>query len=101
MLTTTSTAPGTGQGRPVGVAATAIASGGFGWVQVLGNCSVRAAASCAAYTQLNTVATSGVIDDDATAGARVIEGLVLTTGPGGAEATAVGYCQWPQVGRTL
>lgn len=99
--TTTSTAPAAGQGKAVGVGVAAIASGGYGWVQVYGVCSVRGAASMAAYTALNSTAASGVVDDDAGAGAEVITGLVATTAVGGAEATTTGFANWPSVGRTL
>lgn len=99
--TTTSTAPAAGAGKSVGVGVAAIASGGYGWVQVFGVCSVRGAANMAAYTQLNSTGASGVVDDDASAGAEVIEGLVASVAVGGAEATTTGFCQWPRIGRTL
>lgn len=102
MVTTTTTAPGTGQGLEIGVGVAAIAANGFGWVQVEGPCSVRVAASAAAHTQLNSTATAGVVDDDATAGAEVMTGLIITTANGGAEATGVGIIhRGGHVGRTL
>lgn len=101
MSTTTTTAPGTGAGKPVGVARAAIAASGYGWLQVFGAGTVRVAASAAAYTLLNSTGTAGQIDDDATAGAEVIDGIVLDTANGGAAGTAAGWIQWPKVGRTL
>lgn len=99
--TTTSTAPGAGQGKPVGVPDTAFASGEYGWIQIYGGASVLVLASAAAYTQLNSTATSGTLDDDATAGAEVIEGIALRTANGGATAAAVAILTFPRVGRTL
>lgn len=101
MSTTTTTAPGTGAGKPVGVARAAIAASGYGWLQVYGAGTVRVAASAAAYTILNSTATGGQIDDDATAGAEVIDGIVLDVANGGAAGTAAGWINWPKVGRTL
>lgn len=101
MCTTTTTAPGTGQGKSVGVARAAIASGSYGWVQVFGFGLVRTLASAAAYTNLNSTATAGALDDDATAGAEVIEGIVLDVAQGGATGNQNGWINWPRVGRTL
>ena len=101
MCTTTTTAPGTGAGKAVGVARAAFADNDYGWLQVYGPGLVRVAASAAAYTILNSTATAGQIDDDATAGAEVIDGIVLDTANGGSAGTAAGWLQWPKVGRTL
>lgn len=101
MADTTASAPGTGAGKSVGVAAAAVAASGYGWVQVYGQCVVRTAANAAAYTILNTTATAGQLDDDATAGSEVIDGLVLGVATGGAAAVTAGFANWPVVGRTL
>lgn len=101
MSTTTTTAPGTGAGKPVGVARAAFADNEYGWLQVFGVGTVRVAASCAAYTILNSTATAGQIDDDATASAEVIDGIVLDTANGGSAGTVAGFLNWPKVGRTL
>lgn len=99
--TTTTTAPGAGQGKMVGVARAAIADTGYGWVQVFGAGVVRVAASAAAYTNLNSTATAGQIDDDGTAGAEVIDGIVLDVANGGAAGTVTAWLNWPKVGRTI
>ena len=99
MVDTTSTA--TAFGQMVGVPAVAFASGEYGWVQVLGTCVVRGAASAAANTALNSTATAGQVDDDATEGAEVIDGVVFTTAVGGAAATQAAMLVWPKVGATL
>lgn len=101
MCTTTTTAPGTGAGKPVGVARVAFADNDYGWLQVYGVGTVRTAASCAAYTIINSTGTEGVLDDDAGSGAEVIDGIILDTATGGAEAATAGYLNWPKVGRTL
>lgn len=101
MASTTSSAPGTGAGKQAGAARAAIAASGYGWVQVYGPGTVRVSASCAAYTIINTTATAGQLDDDATAGAEVIDGIVLDAANGGSAGTAAGFFCWPVVGRTL
>lgn len=103
MASTTSTAPGAqGPGSRIGVAQAALADNQYGWFQIYGKGSVRTLASAAKGTQLNTTATNGALDDDATAGAEVINGIVLGTATGGAEATnADAILCYPSVGRTL
>ncbi len=101
MSTTTTTAPGTGQGKPVGVARAAFADNAYGWLQIYGPGTVRVAASAAAYTALNSTATAGQIDDDGTTGAEVIDGIVLDVANGGSAGTAAGFINWPRVGATL
>ena len=74
----------------------------YGWFQIYGKGSCRTLASAAKGTKLNTTATAGALDDDATAGAETIDGLVLGTATGGAEATnADTILSYPCVGRTL
>lgn len=101
MSTTTTTQPGTGQGKQVGVARAAIAANGYGWLQIFGSGTIRVAASCAAYTQLNSTGTAGTIDDDATASSEVITGIALDVANGGAAGTVAGVMTYPTVGRTL
>jgi len=103
MATITSTAPGQqGPGSRIGVAQATLADNEYGWFQIYGKGSVRTLASAAKGTKLNTTATGGVLDDDATAGAETIDGLVLGTATGGAEATnADAIFSYPSVGRTL
>lgn len=101
MSTTTTTAPGTGQGKAVGIARAAFADNEYGWLQVYGAGTIRTSASAAAYTNLNSTATAGQVDDDATAGAEVIDGITLDVATGGAAAVTAGFINWPKVGRTL
>lgn len=101
LLSTTSSAPGTGQGKPVVVADSAISASEYGWFLIYGSTTVSALASCAAYTQLNSTGTSGALDDDATAGSEVIDGIVLRSTNGGSTAVVNAIVNFPRVGRTL
>lgn len=103
MVDTTSTTAGTkGHGCRVGVAMAAIASGGYGWLQIRGKASLRTLASAAVGTRLNSTATPGALDDDGSAGSEAINGVVLGTATGGAEATnSDAYLLYPTVGATL
>lgn len=102
MLDSTSSAAGAGQGQRVGAAQAAIASGGFGWLQIYGKGSARTLASAAKGTQLTSSATAGAVDGATTAGLEVIDGLTLGTATGGAAATNPdAYFNYPCVGRTL
>lgn len=102
MVDTTSSAAGAGQGRPCGAAQAAVASGGYGWLQIYGKGSLRTSASAAVGTELNATATAGEVDDDASAGAEVIAGLSLGTATGGSAAVNTdAFFNYPYVGRTL
>lgn len=103
MATTTTSAPGSsGPGSRVGVAQAALADNEYGWFQIYGKGSVRTAASAAKGTRLNTTATGGQLDDDGTAGAEQILGVVLMTASGGAaETNADAMLSYPVVGVTL
>lgn len=100
MATTTTSAPDAGQGKAVCVPQIALTNAYYGWVLVKGTGSVLGAASCVKYTELNTTATAGTLDDDATAGAEVISGIVFDTTLTGAAATSA-VINYPFVGRTL
>ena len=103
LASTTSTAPGaSGPGSRCGAAQAVLADNEYGWFQIYGKGSVRTLASAAKGTQLNTTATGGALDDDATAGSEVISGVVLGTATGGAAATnADAMFSYPTVLRTL
>lgn len=103
MASITSTAPGaSGAGTRAGAAQAALADNEYGWFQIYGKGSVRTLASAAKGTQLNSTSTAGAVDDDATAGSEVINGLTLGTATGGAAATnADAIFSYPTVGRTL
>ena len=103
MATTTNTAPGaSGFGSRVGAAQAALADNEYGWFQIYGKGSLRTLASAAKGTRLNTTATAGAVDDDGTASAEAIVGVVLGTATGASAATnADAVFAYPSVGVTL
>ena len=102
MITTTNTAAGqNGHGSRVAIAQAAMADNECGWFQIYGKGSLRTSAACAKGTRLNTTATAGAVDDDATAGARTINGAVLGAATVGAATSADGVFTYPSVGATI
>ena len=103
MATTTTTAPGaSGYGTRFGAAQAALADNEFGWFQIYGKGSIRTLASAAKGTGLNSTATGGALDDDATSGAEAISGIVILTATGGSAATnADAVFSYPTVSATL
>lgn len=103
MASTTNTAPGaSGFGSRVGAAQAVLADNEYGWFQIYGKGSLRTLASAAKGTRLNTTATAGAVDDDGTAGAEAIVGVVLGTATGASAATnADAVFAYPSVGVTL
>lgn len=103
MASTTTTAPGqSGPGSRVGVAQAALADNEFGWFQVYGKGAVRTLGLAAKGTRLNTTGTAGALDDDGTAGAESVLGIVLGTATGADAATnADAMLSYPVVGITL
>ena len=99
MADTTSTA-GT-RGKVVAVPEIAVTSGYYFWGQVKGVAEVRVAASCAANATPNSTATGGVLDDDATAGAEVVEGMWLSEADGGSGGVVTAFLSYPHVGATI
>ena len=98
--TTTTSAPGTGQGLPVGVSVVDFAASEYGWIKRYGTVTnLNVGTSAAVHTILNTTATAGRLDDDATAGAEVIDGITTTAAEASNAAAAI--LLWPKVGRTL
>lgn len=99
MIDTTNSA--SGRNQLVGVSPIAVTASYYFWAQIGGTCSIRVAASAAANTVLNSTATAGQLDDDATMGAEVVDRLTLTTARGGSAGTAEGVIFQPVVGATL
>lgn len=97
MITTTNAGGGTGAGKLIGVCRSTVAGGlttdSYGWFQVYGQGTVRVAASAAAYTQLYTTATAGVLNTTSTAG--ITRGIVINTANGGSEANVQGVINNP------
>lgn len=88
------------KGNRVGVCPCAFASGDYGFVQVYGVTSSMVLTLAAPNVNINTTATGGALDDDATAGSKVINGIVLTTARGAGTGTAPAVLNWPTVGVT-
>lgn len=101
MSTTTTTAPGTGAGKLVGIARAAFTANYYGWLQIYGSGTARVLANCAAYTLLNSTATAGCLDDDATISSEVIAGIALDVANGGSTGNVAAWIQYPRVDRTL
>ena len=93
--TATLGAAGTGTGKRVAVATCDIDSGGYGWVQVYGNADVNAVASTALHTKLSLSATAGSVDDLATTGSIVVDGMYLDALSG---TSGHAFLNWPVVG---
>lgn len=101
--TLTTTTPGDAAGRRAGVVVAAVTSSTsvqYGWVQIYGATTVNVAASAVRNTALNSTAVAGRLDDDATAGSEVVDGIVITTTATTAGVYA-GALNYPFVGRTL
>ena len=81
------------------VSPVAFADNEYGWVQIKGACTINVATSCAANTKLNSTATAGRVDDDATVGAETVLGLVTTAAE--SSNTAAGMLNYPMIDATL
>lgn len=98
-LDTTNSA--TGFGQQVGVSRATFADNDYGWIQIAGvNDAINCGTGCVQNVAINSTATAGRIDDDATVGAEVITGLVITTTEVTGN-TAPGYLNYPTIGATL
>lgn len=75
----------------------------YAWLQVHGPCEgIRVAVSCVTRVRLNTTATAGLLDDDATSGAKTADGVTIdTTEPGTGTATIAGILSNARVLTTL
>lgn len=88
-------------GSPIGVSQIAAADNELLWVVRQGNATVRVLASAAANAALNTTATGGALDDDATVGTEIIDGIVLFVANGGSTAATDAFINYPTVGATI
>lgn len=86
-------------GMGCGVAETALSDNDFGWIKISGETSLNVATSCAVHTQLNSTASAGRLDDDASSGAEIINDIVTTGAESGNVATA--FLRRPSIGATL
>lgn len=92
-------------GSLVGVAAVAIASGAYGWVQRAGNCDsgINVAGLCLPNVQLATTATAGTLDDATTTGLKNVNGIIITASNTltSTVAAKAGTLNYPVVGTTI
>ena len=94
MLTTSNDA----LGDKIGVVDCAFADNEYGWVQVYGPCGIRTEQDAAANGRLAATADAGQVDDASTVGTLYIEGMVLGTATGGADAVnTTGSLNWPAI----
>jgi hypothetical protein len=90
----TTTAP---TGQEIGVAAFALASGDYGWVQVKGDCRINVLGSCVKNIILWSTSTAGALDD-ATASNYAVLGLqILSTNPTASATNMEGFINYPTV----
>jgi hypothetical protein len=90
------------RGDKIGVAAVAITSGDYGWLQIYGPCIFKTASACVANVELSTTSGAGVLDDATTSSLMVADNMVVTTAHSASlVAAAAGILNYPQVGRTL
>ena len=101
--TVTLTAPAAGQGKAVGVALVAMATGTAAWVARQGeflDFNVNVASGAVVYTETQSTAVSGQLDDNSTplSSSEILAGLVTTGTESGNLATF--SANWPYVQRT-
>lgn len=83
-------------GDKLAVADCAFADNEYGWVQVYGPCGIRTEQDAAANGRLTATADAGQVDDAGAAGTLYIQGMVLGTATGGADAVnTTGSLNWP------
>ena len=101
-ITTALAAVAVGQGHQVGAAQAPMVAGDHGWMQVYGRGPVLTEADAAASTFLNTTDETGSLDDDGTALAIAVQGIILDA----ASAASAGvnesaHFNWPFAGLPL
>jgi len=85
-------------GDKVGVVDVAFADDDYGFVQVYGPCGIRTEQDAAANARLAATSDAGQVDDASTVGTLYIEGMVLGTATGGADAVnTTGSLNWPTI----
>jgi hypothetical protein len=97
-LLTTTNSP---RGAKVAVSRAPLVANDYGWFQVEGQAAGRTVAAVAASAQLNTTATGGAVDDDATVGAKRLEAIAILVAAAGATTNTEFMLSSPFVGATL
>jgi len=96
-VTTTNAA----RGDKLGVAAAAMASGDYGFLQIYGPCTINVATLCVPNAELTFTSVAGVLDDATTASLKVADNVFQTAASASVAATKAAVLNWPQCGRTL
>ena len=89
------------RGMRIGVVRQAATTANWLWIQIAGGVAGRTAAAIAAAAQLNTTATAGAIDDDASVGSKRIDGIYIPTAAAGATTNTEFQLNYPIIGATL
>jgi hypothetical protein len=97
-LLTTTNSP---RGAKVAVSRAPLVANEYGWFQVEGQAAGRTFGAIAAGAQLNTSATGGAVDDDASVGAKRIEAVAILVAAAGATTNTEFMLSSPYVGVTL
>lgn len=83
-------------GDKIGVVDVAFADNDYGWAQVYGPCGIRTEQDAAANGRLTATADAGQVDDAGAAGTLYIQGMIVGTATGGADAVnTTGSLNWP------
>lgn len=89
------------RGMRVGVARQVATTSNWLWIQIAGGVPGRTANAVAANAQINTTATAGAIDDDATVSTKRIDGIYIPTAAAGATTNTEFHLNYPVIGATL
>ena len=96
IMVDTDTAATVVEGDRVGVAEAAFVDNDYGWIQVYGPCGIRTEQDALANGKLAPTADAGQVDDAGAAGTKYIQGMILGTATGGADAVnTTGYLNYP------
>ena len=96
IMVDTDTAATVVEGERVGVAESAFADNDYGWIQVYGACGIRTEQDAAANGKLAPTADAGQVDDAGAAGSKYIQGMILGTATGAADAVnTTGFINYP------
>lgn len=87
------------QGINIAVAEVDVADNEYFWGQIYGPCGIRTEQDALADSKLAATADAGQVDDaSATAGTKYIDGMILNTATGGADAVnSTGYLVFPKI----
>jgi len=98
IMVDTDTAATVAEGLAIGVVESAFDDNDYGWAQIYGACGIRTEQDAAANGKLGPTADAGQVDDAGATGSKYIEGMVLGTATGGADAVnTTGFLNYPRL----